>query len=69
VRGFVVKGRQSHPKKDGLPDLSKGHDLPSWQLLGSFRAENRKGTQSFRLQHRARVRYVLLQVRPGAPLC
>ncbi|GIL47253.1 hypothetical protein Vafri_4115 [Volvox africanus] len=62
VREFVVKGRQSHPKKDGLVDYARGLDLDSWQLLGVFLAENRKGSQVFRLPRKARVRYLLLQV-------
>ncbi|GIL98209.1 hypothetical protein Vretimale_3628, partial [Volvox reticuliferus] len=62
VREFVVKGRQSHPKKDGLADYARGLDLDSWQLLGVFLAENRKGSQVFRLPRKARVRYLLLQV-------
>jgi hypothetical protein len=59
VHTFRVLGRSSHPRKDGpdfTPDLSSG----AWHLMGSFTAENKRGTQSFSLPQRSRVRYLLL---------
>ncbi|WIA10730.1 hypothetical protein OEZ85_010903 [Tetradesmus obliquus] len=59
VHTFRVFGRSSHPRKDG-PDLTASLASESWQLLGSFTAENRRGTQAFSLPQRSRVRYLLL---------
>ena len=44
VNGFEVRGRQTHPRHDGV-EYSKGLGLPSWWLLGRFNASNTKGTQ------------------------
>lgn len=59
VHTFRVLGRTSHPRKDG-PDLTASLTSGAWQLLGSFTAENKRGTQSFSLPQRSRVRYLLL---------
>lgn len=59
VHTFRVLGRSSHPRKDG-PDLTASIKIDAWQLLGSFTAENKRGTQSFSLPQRSRVRYILL---------
>jgi hypothetical protein len=59
VHTFRVFGRSSHPRKDG-PDLTASLTSENWQLLGSFTAENRRGTQAFSLPQRSRVRYLLL---------
>lgn len=61
VKEFTVKGRQTHPRKDGA-DLASHLDSSNWQLLGSFIAENKKGQQTFVLPQPQRVRYLLLQV-------
>lgn len=59
VRAFVVKGRQAHPKKDGHADYTRGFDSDSWQLIGNFTADNKKGSQVFKAPVRLRVRWVL----------
>ncbi|KAF6254579.1 hypothetical protein COO60DRAFT_303443 [Scenedesmus sp. NREL 46B-D3] len=59
VHTFRVFGRSTHPRKDG-PDLAAGLSSDTWQLLGSFTAENRRGTQAFSLPQRSRVRYLLI---------
>lgn len=60
VHTFRVLGRQSHPRRDG-PDLAASIDLDAWHLLGSFDAENKRGSQSFTLPHKRRVRYLLVK--------
>eukprot|EP00775_Hariotina_reticulata_P005861 gene5861-6102_t len=59
VHTFRVLGRTTHPRKDG-PDYTHTLGSAAWQLLGSFTAENRRGTQSFSLPQRSRVRYLLM---------
>ncbi|GFH27576.1 SUN domain-containing protein 2, partial [Haematococcus lacustris] len=62
VRDFSVKGRQSHPRKDGpSSDYPRFFDSESWQLLGDFTAANRKGAQLFKMPLRRRIRYLLFQ--------
>ncbi|GFH22052.1 SUN domain-containing protein [Haematococcus lacustris] len=57
VRDFSVKGRQSHPRKDGpSSDYPRFFDSESWQLLGDFTAANRKGAQLFKMPLRRRIR-------------
>lgn len=58
VKDFIVKGRQSHPKKDGGEYVSHFDDS-IWILLGNYTAENKKGTQVFPVHNRQWVRYVL----------
>lgn len=58
IRVFRVKGRQTHPRRDGA-EYTAGFDSKSWELLGEFVAENRRGTQSFGVPQKKRVRYVL----------
>lgn len=46
VRDFTVRGRQSHPKRDGHSDYALGFgSSTAWQLVGNFTAANSKGTQ------------------------
>ena len=46
VRDFTVRGRQSHPKRDGHSDYALGFgSSTAWQLVGNFTAANTKGTQ------------------------
>lgn len=59
VHTFRVLGRSSHPRKDG-PDLTPNLSSGAWHLMGSFTAENKRGTQSFSLPQRSRLRYLLL---------
>lgn len=59
VREFVVKGRQSHPRKDGFADYWRGLDGDAWQVMGVFVAANKKGSQTFKMSVRRRVRYAL----------
>ncbi len=61
VREFSVRGRQSHPRKDGpQAEWPRWFNTDtSWQLLGSFTAANLKGGQSFKLAATQRVRYVV----------
>ena len=65
VRDFSVKGRQSHPKRDGQggADYTLGFNSSSWHLIGTFTAANVKGVQSFQslAPNRLRVRYLLVQ--------
>lgn len=44
VRNFRVKGRQTHPRRDG-PDLAASIHSDAWELLGEFAAENKRGAQ------------------------
>ncbi|GAB4820809.1 hypothetical protein N2152v2_007855 [Parachlorella kessleri] len=59
VKAFEVRGRQSHPRVDGV-ELSKGLNSTTWRLLGAFTAENKKGSQLFTLEHPTWLRYLLL---------
>ena len=65
VRDFSVKGRQSHPKRDGQggAEYTLGFNSSSWHLIGTFTAANVKGVQSFQslTANRLRVRYLLVQ--------
>jgi hypothetical protein len=64
VRDFSVKGRQSHPKRDGQGgDYTLGLNSSAWQLIGTFTAANVKGAQTFLspAAGRLRVRYLLVQ--------
>lgn len=57
VKDFSVRGRQSHPRKDGPPaDYPRWFASEQWQLLGNMTAANKKGAQIFRLPFPARVR-------------
>lgn len=60
VKEFEVRGRQSHPRTDGV-EYSRGLDSPAWKLLGNYTAEKTKGTQSFGIDPAAWVRYMLLR--------
>lgn len=60
VKEFEVRGRQSHPRTDGV-EYSRGLDSPAWKLLGNYTAEKTKGTQSFGVDPAAWVRYLLLR--------
>lgn len=42
IKGFEVRGRQTHPRVDGV-ELSRGLNSSSWKLLGNLTAENKKG--------------------------
>jgi hypothetical protein len=61
VKDFSVRGRQSHPRKDGpVGDFPRFFDSDaSWQRIGNFTAANRKGAQTFRMPVRRRVRWAL----------
>ncbi len=45
VKDFEVRGRQSHPRNDGL-DYGRGLNSTNWKLLGNFTAEKTKGTRA-----------------------
>lgn len=44
VNEFEVRGRQHHPRHDGV-DYAKGLNSTAWRLLGRYEAANSKGTQ------------------------
>ena len=44
VHTFELKGRQTHPRHDGV-EYGKGLNLTQWWLLGQYNASNIKGTQ------------------------
>ena len=53
VHEFEVRGRQNHPRHDGI-DYAKGLYSSQWRLLGRYEAANTKGTQ-VRFLHAASV--------------
>ena len=44
VHSFELRGRQTHPRHDGI-EYGKGLNLTHWWLLGKYNASNTKGTQ------------------------
>eukprot|EP00887_Chlorella_sp_A99_P002880 scaffold6.g2880.t1 len=62
VRDFELRGRQSHPRTDGVgADYARGLNSSQWRLLGNFTAEKRKGVQMFAIEQPVWVRFVLLR--------
>ena len=47
VKQFEVRGRQSHPRTDGV-DAAKALNSSAWRVLGVFTAEKAKGEGSRR---------------------
>ncbi|KAK9810439.1 hypothetical protein WJX72_010766 [[Myrmecia] bisecta] len=57
VKDFVVRGRQSHPRTDGV-EYGVALNSTSWAVLGSFTASKVKGSQRFQMQHPGWVKFL-----------
>lgn len=52
VYDFELRGRQSHPRTDGLgSDYARGLNSTQWRQLGNFTAEKAKGEQAGGMRH------------------
>lgn len=71
VKDFEVFGRQTHPRVEGT-DPYKWSNSTQWKLVGIFKAENAKGTQSFLVEPPRWAGYLLLRFRTqhgSEPVC